>query len=68
MMRLSPLASETLILSMVNFSWPPSSVFETMRGMYLDAADTEWNGAPDNEDAAADDAKADDAEDIWIAR
>lgn len=63
MTRLSPLASETLILSMVNFSWPPSSVFETMRGMYLDTADAEWNGADDS-DAAADDTKADDAEDI----
>jgi hypothetical protein len=26
--------------------------------MYLDAADAEWKGAPDNDDAA---------EDIWIA-
>jgi hypothetical protein len=25
-----------------------------MRGMYLEAADAEWNGAPDNEDAAED--------------
>ena len=56
MIRRSPLASETLILSMVNLSWPPSSVLETMRGIYLDAADAEWKGA--------DDSVADDAEDI----
>jgi hypothetical protein len=41
MIRLSPLASETLILSMVKLSWPFWSVLETMRGMYLDAADAE---------------------------
>ena len=41
----------TLILSMVNLSSPRSSVFETMRGMYLDAADAEWKGAPDVSDA-----------------
>jgi len=48
------LASDTLILSMVNLSWPFSSVLETIRGMYLDTAGTEWKGAPDNEDAAED--------------
>ena len=39
---------------MVNLSSPRSSVFETIRGMYLDTAGTEWKGAPDNEDAAED--------------
>jgi hypothetical protein len=39
---------------MVNLSSPRSSVFDTIRGMYLDAADAEWNGAPDNDDAAED--------------
>jgi hypothetical protein len=39
------LAKLTLILSMVNLSSPRSSVFETILGMYLDAADAEWNGA-----------------------
>ena len=52
--RRKALASETLILSMVNLSSPRSSVFDTIRGMYLDAADAEWNGAPDNDDAAED--------------
>ena len=41
----------TLILSMVNLSSPRSSVLETMRGIYLDAADLLWNGAPDASDA-----------------
>jgi hypothetical protein len=45
------LAKLTFILSMVNLSSPRSSVFDTMRGMYLDAADAEWNGAPDASDA-----------------
>jgi len=48
------LASDTLILSMVNLSSPRSSVRETILGMYLDAADAEWKGAPDNDDAAED--------------
>ena len=54
MTRRRALASETLMRSIVKLSWPFSSVFETMRGMYLEAADAEWNGAPDNEDAAED--------------
>ena len=45
MTRRSPLASETLMRSMVNLSWPFSSVFETMRGMYLELAVLEWKGA-----------------------
>ena len=45
------LAKLTLILSMVNLSSPRSSVLETMRGMYLDAADLLWNGAPDDSEA-----------------
>jgi hypothetical protein len=48
------LASDTLMRSMVKLSWPFWSVFDTMRGMYLDAADLLWKGAPDNEDAAED--------------
>jgi hypothetical protein len=48
------LASDTLILSMVNLSSPRSSVRETILGMYLDAADAEWKGAPDNDDATED--------------
>ena len=43
----------TLILSMVNLSSPRSSVFDTMRGIYLDAADLLWNGAPDASEADA---------------
>ncbi len=43
------LASETLMRSIVNLSWPFSSVFDTMRGIYLDAADAEWKGAPDDD-------------------
>jgi hypothetical protein len=39
---------------MVNLSSPRSSVFETILGMYLDDADAEWKGAPDNDDAAED--------------
>ncbi len=39
------LARLTLMRSMVNWSWPFWSVFETIRGMYLDAADAEWKGA-----------------------
>ena len=46
------LAKLTLILSMVNLSSPRSSVFETMRGMYLLDAEAEWKGA----EAAAEDA------------
>lgn len=38
------LASDTLMRSIVNSSFPFSSVFETMRGMYLLTADLEWNG------------------------
>jgi hypothetical protein len=53
------LAKLTLILSMVNLSWPFSSVFDTIRGMYLDAADAEWKGADDSVADAADDAVAD---------
>jgi len=44
------LASDTLILSMVNLSSPRSSVRETILGMYLDDADAEWNGADDSDD------------------
>ena len=39
---------------MVNLSSPRSSVRETILGMYLDADDAEWKGAPDNDDAAED--------------
>ena len=49
------LASDTLMRSIVNLSSPRSSVFETMRGMYLDAADLLWKGADDSDDAVADD-------------
>ena len=52
MTRRRALASETLILSMVNLSSPRSSVRETIRGMYLLDAVAEWNGA---DDAVADD-------------
>ena len=45
------LARLTLILSMVNLSSPRSSVLETMRGIYLDAADLLWNGVPDDSEA-----------------
>jgi hypothetical protein len=38
---------------MVNWSWPFWSVFETMRGIYLDAADAEWNGDADDAEAVA---------------
>ena len=54
MTRRKALAKLTLILSMVNLSSPRSSVFDTIRGMYLLDADAEWKGAPDNEDAADD--------------
>ena len=54
MTRRRALASETLMRSIVKLSWPFSSVFETMRGIYLDTAGAEWKGAPDNEDAAED--------------
>jgi hypothetical protein len=55
------LAKLTLILSMVNLSSPRSSVFETMRGMYLLDADAEWKGADDSEaEVEAYDAEADD--------
>ena len=43
--RRKELAKLTLILSMVNLSSPRSSVRETIRGMYLLDALTEWNGA-----------------------
>ena len=43
----------TLMRSMVNLSSPRSSVLETMRGIYLDAADLLWNGAPDDSEADA---------------
>jgi hypothetical protein len=48
----SPLAKLTLIWSMVNLSSPRSSVFDTIRGIYLDAADLLWKGAEaaDSED------------------
>jgi hypothetical protein len=42
---------------MVNSSWPFWSVFDTILGMYLDAADLLWKGA----DAAV----AEDADDIF---
>jgi hypothetical protein len=45
------LAKLTLILSIVNLISPRSSVLETMRGMYLDTAGAEWNGAPDDSEA-----------------
>ena len=48
--RRKALASETLIVSIVNLSSPRSSVRETILGMYLDAADAEWKGADDVED------------------
>ncbi len=51
----SPLAKLTFILSMVNLSSPRSSVRETIRGMYLDAADAEWIGADDSVAAESDD-------------
>ena len=54
------LASETLMRSMVNLSSPRSSVFDTMRGIYLLDAEAEWNGTAD--DAVAD--AADAADDI----
>ncbi len=50
MTRRKALASETLILSIVNLSSPLSSVRETILGMYLDAANAEWKGADDAED------------------
>ena len=56
MTRRKALASETLMRSMVNLSSPRSSVFDTIRGMYLDAADAEWNGA---DVSVADDAAED---------
>ena len=55
MTRRKALASETLILSMVNLSSPRSSVRETMRGMYLLDALAEWKGA---DDSGVDDADA----------
>jgi hypothetical protein len=45
---------------MVNLSSPRSSVFDTIRGIYLLDAEAEWNGAAD--DAVAD--AADAADDI----
>ena len=52
MTRRKALASETLILSMVNLSSPRSSVRETILGIYLLTAEAEWKGA----EAAAEDA------------
>ena len=49
--RRKPLAKLTLIWSIVNLSSPRSSVRETILGMYLDAAEAEWKGAPDASDA-----------------
>jgi len=51
-----------LIWSMVNLSSPRSSVFETILGMYLDAADLLWKGAPADSEAKVEtyDAEADD--------
>jgi len=49
MTRRKALASETLILSIVNFNSLFSSVFDTILGMYLDAADAEWKGADDSD-------------------
>jgi hypothetical protein len=43
------LASDTLILSMVNLSSPRSSVRETILGMYLLDALSEWKGADDSD-------------------
>ncbi len=51
MTRRRALASETLILSMVNLSSPRSSLREMIRGMYLLDAVAEWNGAAAVEDA-----------------
>ena len=48
------LASETLMRSIVKLSWPFSSVFETMRGMYLEAAEAEWKGEADSDTDAED--------------
>ena len=42
------LAKLTFILSMVNLSSPRSSVFDTIRGIYLLDADAEWKGADDS--------------------
>ena len=50
MTRRKAFAKLTLILSIVNLSSPRSSVLETIRGIYLDAADSEWKGADDAED------------------
>ena len=49
MTRRKALASETLILSMVNLSSPRSSVRETIRGIYLLDALAEWMGADDSD-------------------
>lgn len=49
MTRRRALARLTLIRSIVKLSWPFSSVLETMRGMYLEAAEAEWNGAADSD-------------------
>lgn len=43
--RRKAFAKLTFILSMVNLSSPRSSVFDTMRGVYLLEALAEWNGA-----------------------
>jgi len=55
MTRRKALAKLTLILSMVNLSSPRSSVFDTIRGMYLDAADLLWKGAEAADSEADDD-------------
>jgi hypothetical protein len=49
MTRRKALASETLILSMVNRSSPRSSVRETILGIYLLTAEAEWKGADDSD-------------------
>ena len=46
--RRKAFAKLTFILSMVNLSSPRSSVFDTIRGIYLLDADAEWKGADDS--------------------
>ena len=55
MTRRRAFASDTLIRSMVNLSWPFSSVRDAIRGIYLETADTEWKGALDSDERADDD-------------
>lgn len=55
MTRRIAFAKLTLIRSIVNLSWPFSSVLDTRRGIYLEAAVAEWNGA---ERGGRDDANA----------